>query len=232
MNTDESELALFRAERRVREIQAKLHRWADHDPQRDLWSARCPETGTAGAGGGSGKPTGGNTGRAPRADLTASDQQPRAPEQPGQRHSVLFDDLGGQFDGEGLPRVLTLITELVERAPCSVLVIDSFRALRYQSRDEGECERFIHELAGRLTATGTRALWPGEYSKDELASRSEFNIADAALVLATEENERRTDGGRARPEGPETARQRFPLRYARVRVGPTAREFGHPRPRP
>ena len=31
MNTDESELALFRAERRVREIQAKLHRWADHD---------------------------------------------------------------------------------------------------------------------------------------------------------------------------------------------------------
>ena len=71
MNTDESELALFRAERRVREIQAKLHRWADHDPQRDLWSARCPETGTAGAGGGSGKPTGGNTGRAPRADLTA-----------------------------------------------------------------------------------------------------------------------------------------------------------------
>ena len=35
-----------------------------------MWSARCSETGTAGAGGGSGKPTGGNTGRAPRADLT------------------------------------------------------------------------------------------------------------------------------------------------------------------
>ena len=72
VNTDESELTLFRAERRVREIQAKLHRWADHDPQRDLWSARCSETGTAGAGGGSGKPTGGNTGRAPRVDLTAA----------------------------------------------------------------------------------------------------------------------------------------------------------------
>jgi hypothetical protein len=37
-----------------------------------LWSARCPDTGTAGAGGGSGKPTGGNTGGAPRVDLTAS----------------------------------------------------------------------------------------------------------------------------------------------------------------
>ena len=36
-------------------------------PARGLWSARCPETGTPGAGGGSGKPTGGNTGRAPRS---------------------------------------------------------------------------------------------------------------------------------------------------------------------
>ena len=34
MNTDESELALFRAERRVREIQTKLHRWARDDPHR------------------------------------------------------------------------------------------------------------------------------------------------------------------------------------------------------
>ena len=34
MNTDESELVLFRAERRVREIQAKLHRWAHDDPHR------------------------------------------------------------------------------------------------------------------------------------------------------------------------------------------------------
>ena len=34
MNTDESELALYRAERRVREIQTKLHRWAREDPHR------------------------------------------------------------------------------------------------------------------------------------------------------------------------------------------------------
>ena len=34
MNTDESELALFRAERRVLEIQTKLHRWARDDPHR------------------------------------------------------------------------------------------------------------------------------------------------------------------------------------------------------
>ncbi len=34
MNTDELEYALFRAERRVLEIQTKLHRWAGDDPHR------------------------------------------------------------------------------------------------------------------------------------------------------------------------------------------------------
>jgi RNA-directed DNA polymerase len=34
VNTDESELALYRAERRVREIQTKLHRWARDEPHR------------------------------------------------------------------------------------------------------------------------------------------------------------------------------------------------------
>jgi hypothetical protein len=34
VNTDESELALYRAERRVREIQTKLHRWARDDSHR------------------------------------------------------------------------------------------------------------------------------------------------------------------------------------------------------
>lgn len=34
MNTDELELTLYRAERRVREIQTKLHRWAVEEPHR------------------------------------------------------------------------------------------------------------------------------------------------------------------------------------------------------
>lgn len=34
MNTHDSEVALYRAERRVLEIQTKLHRWASDDPHR------------------------------------------------------------------------------------------------------------------------------------------------------------------------------------------------------
>ncbi|MCC9312522.1 group II intron reverse transcriptase/maturase [Kitasatospora sp. RB6PN24] len=44
MNTDELELALMRAERRVQEIQTKLHRWATDDPDRrfdDLYNLVC-----------------------------------------------------------------------------------------------------------------------------------------------------------------------------------------------
>ena len=44
MNTDEREFALYRAERRVREIQTKLHRWATDDPDQqfhDLFNLVC-----------------------------------------------------------------------------------------------------------------------------------------------------------------------------------------------
>ena len=71
VNTDESELALFRAERRVREIQAKLHRWAGHGPTAGLVERPLPGNGHGGVREAArGKPTGGNTGRAPRVDLT------------------------------------------------------------------------------------------------------------------------------------------------------------------
>jgi RNA-directed DNA polymerase len=44
VNTDELEHQLYRAERRVREIQTKLHRWAIDDPDRrfdDLYNLVC-----------------------------------------------------------------------------------------------------------------------------------------------------------------------------------------------
>ena len=45
MNTDAPPLKLFGAERRVREIQAKLHRWATNDSDRqfrDLFNLAAP----------------------------------------------------------------------------------------------------------------------------------------------------------------------------------------------
>ncbi|MFC4912014.1 RAD55 family ATPase [Actinomadura gamaensis] len=105
--------------------------------------------------------------------------------------SVLFEDLSGELDDKGLTGVLDRIGDLVERQPCSLLVIDSFRALRYRVVAEREFEGFVHQLAGRLAATGTMALWLGEYRRDELEGCPEFAVADAAVLLATEDSGQR-----------------------------------------
>ena len=46
----------------------------EHQCPRSLWSARCAERRTPGAGGDPGKPTDGNIGRAPRVDLTLASE--------------------------------------------------------------------------------------------------------------------------------------------------------------
>ena len=70
MNTDELEHQLYRAERRVREIQTKLHRWATDAPNGTCGEPDARPTGTSGSGGDPEKPTSRNTGRALRVDLT------------------------------------------------------------------------------------------------------------------------------------------------------------------
>ena len=70
MNTDELEHQLYRAERRVREIQTKLHRWATDAPNGACGEPDARPTGTSGSGGGPEKPTSRNIGRALRVDLT------------------------------------------------------------------------------------------------------------------------------------------------------------------
>ncbi|GIH94232.1 RAD55 family ATPase [Planobispora siamensis] len=100
--------------------------------------------------------------------------------------SVLFEDLGGELDEHGLTGVLSHIGNRIARQPCSLLIIDSFRALRHRVVGEREFEGFIHQLAGQLAATGTMALWLGEYRRDELEGCPELAVADAAVLLATE----------------------------------------------
>src|SRR5438270_9578456 len=70
VNTDELEHQLYRAERRVREIQTKLHRWATDAPNGACGEPDARPTGTSGSGGGPEKPTSRNIGRALRVDLT------------------------------------------------------------------------------------------------------------------------------------------------------------------
>ena len=62
-------------------------------------------------------------------------------------------------------------------------MIDSFKALRSFAADEAEFRRFLHDLAGRLTAVAASSFWIGEYDRNQAADAPEFAVADAIIAL-------------------------------------------------
>ncbi|GAA2214199.1 serine/threonine protein kinase [Nonomuraea monospora] len=137
---------------------------------------------------------------------------------------VLFEDLSGELGDNGLNGMLSRISGRVARQPCSLLVIDSFRALRYREVGEREFEGFVHQLAGQLAATGTMALWLGEYRRDELEGCPEFAVADAAVLLATEASGQRDNRAlrvlKLRGSGFRSGAHAYRIEGAGVRVFP------------
>ena len=65
-----------------------------------------------------------------------------------------------------------------------LIVIDSFKALSAYA-DGTEFRRFLHDLAGRLSAVAGSSLWIGEYGDDEVGVAPEFAVADAIISLST-----------------------------------------------
>ena len=97
--------------------------------------------------------------------------------------SVFYDDLGAVVTQEGLPGVVDQITRLLKEQQPGLVVIDSFKALRSFASDEAEFRRFLHDLAGRLTAVAATSFWIGEYDRDQAADAPEFAVADAIIAL-------------------------------------------------
>ena len=99
-------------------------------------------------------------------------------------HAVFYEDLGTVLNEHGLPGVLEQVTELIKERRPAVTVIDSFRALSAYA-DATEYRRFLHDLAGRLSAFPTSSFWLGEYSDDDIGVAPEFAVADAIICLST-----------------------------------------------
>jgi circadian clock protein KaiC len=97
--------------------------------------------------------------------------------------SVFYDDLGEVVNRDGLPGVIKQIDELLKEQQPSFVVIDSFKALRSFASDEAEFRRFLHDLAGRLTAIAASTFWIGEYDRNQAADAPEFAVADAIIAL-------------------------------------------------
>jgi circadian clock protein KaiC len=97
---------------------------------------------------------------------------------------VVYEDLGRVLGEQGLAGVLRAIDALMKEHRPRLVVIDSFKALHPFAADEGEFRRFLHDLAGRLTAVAASALWVGEYSADQAQEAAEFAVADAIIALS------------------------------------------------
>ena len=98
--------------------------------------------------------------------------------------AVFYEDLGSILNERGLEAVSERIGELIKERTPGIIVIDSFKALSAYA-DASDFRRFLHELAGRLSAFPTNSFWVGEYAEDAIADAPEFAVADAVISLST-----------------------------------------------
>lgn len=99
---------------------------------------------------------------------------------------VMYEDLGQTLNDDGLPGVLDRITDLLKQRRPGLMVIDSFKALHTYAPDSGTFRRFLHDLAGSLSAMPITSFWVGEYDGSRVSDDPEFAVADAILALGAD----------------------------------------------
>ena len=107
---------------------------------------------------------------------------------------VLYEDLGNPVREGGLPEVLLVVDRLLKEHRPGIVVIDSFKALGAFAATDGDFRRFLHDLAGKLTAIAASSFWVGEYSRENAIDTAEFAVADSIIALTairSQERERR-----------------------------------------
>jgi circadian clock protein KaiC len=100
--------------------------------------------------------------------------------------AVFYEDVGGLLGSKGLTAVLERVDGLLKERRPAIMVVDSFKALTPYASDQGGFRRFLHSLAGRLSAFPVTSLWIGEYDSAELSTAPEFAVADAIVRLLSE----------------------------------------------
>jgi circadian clock protein KaiC len=105
---------------------------------------------------------------------------------------VVIADVGSVLRRKGLEETLTEITGRVEHEQPAVVVIDSFKALRDVPGAASPAMRtFVYDLAVHMPTWGAVSLLVGEYTPEELATLSEFAIADGIIRLSNQRHELR-----------------------------------------
>ena len=104
---------------------------------------------------------------------------------------IVLADLGSVLRRKGVEETLTDITARVEHEEPVIVVIDSFKALRDLLGDSSAMRTFIYDLAVHTATWNAMSLFVGEYTGEEIASLSEFAIADGIIRLSNRRHELR-----------------------------------------
>jgi circadian clock protein KaiC len=105
---------------------------------------------------------------------------------------VTYDDLGNILGDRGLDGVLDRIRETIQERRPSIIVIDSFKAMRAYAADDAQFRQFLHQLTRVVSAYPVTSLWIGEYEETDIASAPEFAVADAILSFGSSSTAERT----------------------------------------
>ena len=100
--------------------------------------------------------------------------------------AVRFINLGQEALNAGLGDVLTRINKEVEATSPGIVIVDSFRSVgRVAKRQNGpmDLQRFVQELAMRLTGWQATTFLVGEYQASESEDNPVFTVADGLLWL-------------------------------------------------
>ena len=104
---------------------------------------------------------------------------------------VVIADLGSVIRRRDAAEVLAEITAASSSEEPAMVVIDSFKALRDLLGDASAMRTFIYDLAVHMSTWGAVSLFVGEYTPDEMATFSEFAIADGIIRLVQPRQELR-----------------------------------------
>lgn len=127
---------------------------------------------------------------------------------------VRYHDAGAVLHDRGLPGLLELLDELLLAAHRGLLIIDSFKALHAFAEGDGPYPRFLHDLAGRLSAYAVTSLWLGLHPG---RGRRRAGVRRCGRdPVARHQPPGRADGPPAR--GAQAARQPLRRRSARLSV--------------
>jgi circadian clock protein KaiC len=98
---------------------------------------------------------------------------------------VFYADLGTALANDGIKGLVDEVDGHLKEFQPGILVIDGFKAISGFAADEAEYRRFLHDLAGRLTAVSANAFWIGKYRPRATTEPAEFAVTDSIISMGT-----------------------------------------------